>query len=254
VALPAGSSVAVANTGSQTAFVNFGATSGVTATTSDIPVAGGQTIAFTVGSNAYLAAIATAGAAANLTLIGGTGAYSGTGGSVSLSAPANDVASGPQNFTGAGTLAVSSQGSGAVGLVVTGTFTGAAWTLQGSVDGTNYATIPFFNNAAGGTIYVAQPSATAGGTFVAPAAGYKSVRINVTAVTTGTLTASLNASAGSAQRPVGTQGENANISGINGAVPNVGTGASSTGTLRVAVSSDSGLATSALQSSVQSTV
>jgi hypothetical protein len=148
--------------------------------------------------------------------VSGTGT---TNTSVTVNAPPNDVTTAATNFTGAGNLVVNSQGSGSVGLVISGTFTGAAYTLQGSVDGTNYATIPFFGNTAGGTIYVAQPTATAVGTYVAPAAGYKSVRLNVTAVSTGTLVATLNASAGSAQRPVGTQGDNSNISGINGNAP-----------------------------------
>ncbi len=218
VALPAGggSAVAVSNLGSQTAFVNFGTSNAVTATVSQIPIAGGQTIAFTIGANTYLAGITAAPNTTTLTLSGGVGAYSGTGGSVSVTAPPNDVLAGPTNFTGAGTLAVNSQGSGSVGLLITGTFTGAAWTLQGSVDGTTYATIPFWDNTNSGTIYTAQPSATTGGTFKTSAAGYKSVRVNVSAVSTGTLVATLNSSAGSVDPPISAFGTNSNITGVAG--------------------------------------
>ncbi len=187
------------------ATADTGAVSIVPSATAVFPASIGTWAAGTLG------AMANYGTSPGAVLVPGVNSYCTNCGT----APPNDVTAGPQNFTGASTLAVNSQGAGAVGLLVTGTFTGAAWTLQGSVDGTTYATIPFWDNTANGTIYVAQPSTTAVGTYVAFAAGYKSIRINVTAVSTGTLVATLNSSAGSAQHPVSTQGTNTNINGVN---------------------------------------
>jgi len=79
VALPTGTAVDVSNTGSFAAFVNLGATSGTTATASDIQVAPGGFKCFAVGSNTYLAAIETAGAT-NLNIAGGSGGCAGSGG------------------------------------------------------------------------------------------------------------------------------------------------------------------------------
>jgi len=72
----------VTNNGSVTAYVNFGG-SGVTATTSSYPIGSGQSIAFNVGANTYIAGITASGTAA-LSITTGTGlpalGSSGSGG------------------------------------------------------------------------------------------------------------------------------------------------------------------------------
>ena len=77
-ALPSGTVVVVYNTGANAAYVTIGGSS-VTATTSDDFVPAGGWMAFTVGSNAYLAAIETGGATA-LNLSGGSGLPTGGAG------------------------------------------------------------------------------------------------------------------------------------------------------------------------------
>ena len=78
VALPAGTVVVVYNTGSAAAYVQLGG-SGVAATTSNDVVPAGGWMAFTVGSNGYLAAI-TASGTTSLNLSGGSGLATGAGG------------------------------------------------------------------------------------------------------------------------------------------------------------------------------
>ncbi len=203
VALPAGTSVAVANTGSQTAFVNLGTSNAVTATTANIPVGGGQTIAFTVGSNTYLAGIANTGLTTNLTLAGGAGAYSGTGGSVTLNAPPNDVTAGPTTFTttNTGTVAVSSLGSGAVGVQVTGSSSSYTITFEATVDNTNWFSVNAFTQA--GAVVT---STTTTGNWIIPASGYRQVRANLGTHASGTIVITVNASAGSLQQLIGANG------------------------------------------------
>jgi hypothetical protein len=75
VALPSGTVVVVYNTGSNAAYVTLGS-AGVTAATSDDFVPAGGWMAFAVGSNAYLAAIETAGGT-TLNLSGGSGLPTG---------------------------------------------------------------------------------------------------------------------------------------------------------------------------------
>jgi hypothetical protein len=75
VALPGGTVVVVYNTGSNAAYVTLGG-AGVTAITSDDFVPAGGWMAFAVGSNAYLAAIETAGGT-TLNLSGGSGLPTG---------------------------------------------------------------------------------------------------------------------------------------------------------------------------------
>jgi hypothetical protein len=78
VALPSGSVVIVYNTGSNPAFVKMG-NSTVAATSGDDVIPAGGWMAFTVGSNTFLAAIETAGTT-SLNISGGSGLPTGTGG------------------------------------------------------------------------------------------------------------------------------------------------------------------------------
>ena len=79
VALPTGTVVIVYNTGATTAYVKLGTTSGVAATASDDVIPAGGWMAFTVGSNTWIAGIETSGAT-SLTLSGGSGLPAGSGG------------------------------------------------------------------------------------------------------------------------------------------------------------------------------
>lgn len=131
---------------------------------------------------------------------------------VTVNTPPNDVVSGPTNLTGTGTVVVSAQGSGSVGIIATGSGTGLTFGFQGSVDGTNYVTIPCVVPSTGAIV----TSASANGTWTCQAAGYQNVRVNLTAISSGTETFTLNASAGSNQPPIGTQGTSTNLTAIAG--------------------------------------
>lgn len=131
---------------------------------------------------------------------------------VTINSPPNDVVSGPTNLTGTGTVAVNSQGSGSVGIIATGSGSGLTFGFQGSVDGTNYVTIPCVVPSTGAIA----TGGTANGTWTCQAAGYQTVRVNLTAIGGGTETFTLNASAGSNQPPIGTQGTSTNITAIGG--------------------------------------
>ena len=85
VAVPAGTTVIVYNTGANDAYVTLGGSNVIATTANDVVKAGGW-MAFTAGANAYLAAIETTGTT-SLTLSGGSGlpaGASGGGGSASL--------------------------------------------------------------------------------------------------------------------------------------------------------------------------
>lgn len=74
---PTSPTALVQNTGAVTAYVRFGIST-VVATTSDYPVLAGQSIAFSVGSGTYMAAITASGSAALLVTTGsGVPALSG---------------------------------------------------------------------------------------------------------------------------------------------------------------------------------
>ena len=79
VALPAGVVVVVYNTGTNAAFVQFGGASAVATTSAGDVVQPGSWLAFTAGSNTYLAAI-TASGSTTLALSGGQGMPNGSGG------------------------------------------------------------------------------------------------------------------------------------------------------------------------------
>ncbi len=131
---------------------------------------------------------------------------------VTVNSPPNDVISGPTNLTGTGNVSVNSQGSGSVGIIVTGTGTGLTFTFQGSVDGTNYVTVPCVVPSTGAIA----TGGSANGTWTCQAAGYQNVRVNLSAISGGTFTATLNASAGSNQPPIGTQGTATNLTAVAG--------------------------------------
>jgi hypothetical protein len=78
VPLPSGSVVIIYNTGANAAYVTLG-NSSVTATVSNDVIPAGGWMAFTVGPNAYLAAIETAGTT-SLNISGGSGMPTGVGG------------------------------------------------------------------------------------------------------------------------------------------------------------------------------
>lgn len=78
-ALPGGGVVKVDNTGTAAAFVNFGTTSGVTATTSNSQIAAGGFQCYAVGSNTNMAAIVASGST-SLNISGGSGGCAGSGG------------------------------------------------------------------------------------------------------------------------------------------------------------------------------
>ncbi len=132
---------------------------------------------------------------------------------VTINSPPNDVAVGPTGFTGTGNLAVNSQGSGSVGIQATGTGSGLTFNFQGTVDNSTWFAIPcVVMNATGAVVN----SATANGAWTCQSAGFQQVRVNLTAISGGTETFTLNASAGSSQPPVGTQGTSTNLTAVNG--------------------------------------
>lgn len=160
-------------------------------------------------------AIALAAAGAYAQNIGGTSSFTGgNGGStkVTVISPPNDVVSGPTNLTSTGTVVVNAQGSGSVGIIATGTGSGLTFGFQGSVDGTNYVTIPCVVPSTGAIVN----GGSANGTWTCQSAGYQDVRVNLTAISGGTETFTLNASAGSSQPPIGTQGTSTNITAVGG--------------------------------------
>ena len=120
VALPSGTVVVVYNTGSNAAYVTLGGSS-VAATTADDVIQPNSWMAFTVGSNAYLAAIETAGGTA-LNISGGsglpTGAGGGGGGAITspLGSSTPDSAGVAVTFAGTPPTGFSNPCAGAVGL------------------------------------------------------------------------------------------------------------------------------------------
>jgi hypothetical protein len=84
--------------------------------------------------------------------------------------------------------------------------------FEGSVDGTNFVTIPCVVPLTGAIV----TGATAAGTWTCQSAGYQIVRARLSAIATGTAVITLNASAGSNQPPIGTQGTATNITAVGG--------------------------------------
>jgi hypothetical protein len=79
VALPAGATDVIRNTGSVDAYIKFGTTSGVAAATTDTLLPAGQAMTFSPGSNTFIAGI-TASGTGSLSITGGSGAPAMTGG------------------------------------------------------------------------------------------------------------------------------------------------------------------------------
>lgn len=130
---------------------------------------------------------------------------------VTINTPPNDVIAGPTGFTSTNTLAVNTQGSGAVGIQATGTGSGLTFSFQGTANGTTWFNIPC-GDVAGNVVN----SGSANGQWVCPVSGWPQARVNLTAISGGTETFTLNASAGSASLPLGTQGTATNLTGVNG--------------------------------------
>ena len=131
---------------------------------------------------------------------------------VTVVTPPNDIVSGPTNLTGAGNVSVVAQGSGSTGIDIRGTGTGMTFLFEGSVDGTNYISIPCVVPNTGAIV----TGTSANGTWTCQSAGYQNVRARLTAISGGTATITLNASAGSNQPPIGTQGTSTNITAVGG--------------------------------------
>lgn len=132
--------------------------------------------------------------------------------SVTVNTPPNDLTTGPTACTSTATctaLTIATSGAGSAGVQITGSGAGMAWTFQGSIDATNYFTIACYSP--GNATAAAVTTGSANGAWYCPAAGYKYVRLNWTGLTSGTVTETLNSSAGSAQPPSTTT-----ISGKNG--------------------------------------
>ncbi len=159
----------------------------------------------------------------------------GAGGStkVTINSPPNDVIAGPTAFTGTGNLPVNSQGAGAVGIQATGSGTGLTFTFQATANGSTWFNIPC-GDVSGSVV----TGGSANGQWICPASGWPQVRVNLTAISGGTETFTVNSSAGSASLPLGTQGTATNLTGVNGNVMLAGNGTAGTGAQRVVVASD----------------
>ncbi len=142
----------------------------------------------------------------------GSSQISSNGQKITINSPPNDVISGPTNLSGTGNVSVNSQGSGSVGIDIRGSGSGMTFVFEGSVDGTNYVTAPCVVPSTGAIV----TGATANGTWTCQAAGYQLMRARLSAISGGTATITLNASAGSNQPPIGTQGTATNITAVAG--------------------------------------
>lgn len=140
--------------------------------------------------------------------VNSTGSFSS--GKITVTVPPNDVVQGPTNLTGTGSVTVNSQGSGSVGVDVRGSGSGMVFTFQGSVDATNFISIPCVVPGTGALV----TGGSANGTWTCQSAGYQQVRLNMSSFTSGTAAITLNASAGSSQPPIGVQGTATNITAI----------------------------------------
>lgn len=142
----------------------------------------------------------------------GSSQISSNGQKITINSPPNDVVSGPTNLTGTGSVSVNSQGSGSVGIDVRGSGSGMTFVFEGSVDGTNYVSAPCVVPSTGAIV----TGGSANGTWTCQAAGYQLMRVRLSAISGGTFTGTLNASAGSNQPPIGTQGTKTDVAAIAG--------------------------------------
>ncbi len=131
---------------------------------------------------------------------------------VTVNSPPNDVISGPTNLTSTGSVSVNSQGAGSVGIDVRGNGSGMTFVFEGSVDGTNYVSAPCVVPSTGAIV----TGGSANGTWTCQAAGYQLMRVRLSAISGGTFTGTANASAGSNQPPIGTQGTATNLTAVAG--------------------------------------
>ena len=151
--------------------------------------------------DAHLTNVQSAAGTPNATAITIQGNASGVAIPVSgASAPPNDVTAGPTAFTSPGALVVAASGSGSTVVQATGSGTGLSFVIQGSVD-----TTPTWQSIAAYTPAGAQvtpgTALTANGVWVVPSSGFKQIRVNLTAISGGTETFTLNSSAGSVVPP-----------------------------------------------------
>lgn len=142
----------------------------------------------------------------------GSSQITASGQKITINSPPNDVISGPTNVSSTTSVSVNSQGSGSVGIDVRGTGTGMTFVFEGSVDGTNYVTAPCVVPSTGAIV----TGGSAAGTWTCQAAGYQLMRLRMSAISGGTAIVTLNASAGSNQPPIGTQGTATNITAVAG--------------------------------------
>ena len=180
-----------------------------------------------------------ANSSVNLAQYGGVNVGSGNPQYVALTngqaAPPNDVTTGPSTCTttgGCNAITVSTQGSGSTGLIVSGSGTGMSFTIQGSVDGTNFVNIAAYNQTA---VVAAGTALTANGTWQVCPAGFKLFRTLWTGLTGGTVTITENASAGSCPTPQTAGGGVADdIVAVGGNPAALGNGTAGSNTLRIA--------------------
>jgi hypothetical protein len=95
------------------------------------------------------------------------------------------------SITSTQTVSINSQGTSAVNILVTGTWTGTL-TFEGSVDGSTWNTLPATNAVTN----VISTTTTTNGTFEVSSGGYQNVRIRGNSVATGTATIAIDAGVG----------------------------------------------------------
>lgn len=88
-------------------------------------------------------------------------------------------------------IAIDCDGCNSVSVDLRGTFS-LTFTVQGSVDGTNWLTIPIRSNVVPG-LWLVSVAGTAAGIWIGTCAGFRNVRILVTAYTSGSATTVINA-------------------------------------------------------------
>lgn len=103
-----------------------------------------------------------------------------------------DYVAGPTALSAPGTVTVPTNGAGSVAIQATGTGAGLTFNAQGTVDGVNYFTLLLTVPSTCAT----STSGAANGNWVVPAAGYKFVQVNLTGISSGTETFTLEAGQG----------------------------------------------------------
>lgn len=131
------------------------------------------------------------------------------------------------SVTAPSAVIVSTTGTGLAQIQVTGTFTGLSFTVQGSIDGSNWFNIPavVMSTQAGVT---AGTALTSTGNWGVTSAGFLFVRANVSAISTGTAVFAMRAGAG-APGTVATAGGGGSTSVTQGTSPWVVSGTTTLG-------------------------